>query len=302
MSLKKSGLALALLATSFAAFGGDHDTHQSGAKGATDPRTFAYSDSTGVTRYGDALSMGNGRFHAYTKTLWNGMPGAIGVEFSAATLNNLPHEEPTDGANCWDNNGDDEIDLEAECAGGHGRTLFFDTNLTPFKSITINWEPHGHVPADVYDKPHFDFHFYMMGNTQRNLIAVGPCDGVTNCAQRARSSLPVPAKYVHPDFFNTTLVYTRMGNHYADGTSPEFHGLGFSQTFILGTHEGHITFYEPMVSLDYLLSKPNECVAVKQPAAFEKAGFYPTQYCMRFNANRNSYTVSLEAFRFRVAG
>ncbi|UUZ55880.1 FAD-dependent monooxygenase [Massilia sp. H-1] len=69
---------------------------------------------------------------------------------------------------------------------------------------------------------------------------------------------------MHPDMFNTNLVYAHMGNHYADGKSPEFNGGSFTHTFILGAFDGGITFYEPMLTKEYLQSEPDQCTPIKQ--------------------------------------
>lgn len=252
------------------------------------------------TTYGDVLALGNGRLKSYVAKKSDGTIHAIGVEFHKSTLVNLP-DEHNDGLNCWDSNGDNDIDLEAECSGGHNRTLKFPANPTPFNHISIDWEPHGHVPADVYDIPHFDFHFYMISQITRNLIGVGPCFGTINCGIYEKAIVPVAPNYIHPDFFNTKLAFSRMGNHWADKTSPEFNGQPFTHTFILGSFNGSLTFQEPMVSLPYLLTKPSQCTAIKQPAQYQKAGLYPMKYCIRFNNLEDKYTVSLEDFRNRQA-
>jgi len=250
-------------------------------------------------RYGDSASMGNGRFTAYTKISPKGKPEAVGVEFHESTLQNLPHHPLNDGKTCLDLNRDDQIDDHDECVGGHSRTLYFDPNPSQFKSITINWEAHGHVPAQVYDRPHFDFHFYTIPDTERLAVITGDCPGLTNCAIEAKAKNPVAPQYVHRDMFNTNLVYAHMGNHYADATAPEFNGGTFTNTFILGTFDGRITFYEPMMSKDYLDSKPDDCLPVKQPAAVQTDGWYPTQYCTRYNEKNKTYRISFESFTYR---
>lgn len=282
MDIVKMGPAFVLVATSMAssiaAFASDNDDE------------------------GDRLSLGYGYFEAFVKTSESGEPQAIGVKFPESTLENLPVVEETDGSTCFDIDGNDEIDINEECVGGHARTLYFNNNLSPLKNITINWEPHGHIPVDVYDKPHFDFHFYIISDIKRKQIATGPCmPGLINCTQLVQAAVSIPEQYVHPDFFNTGLAFAHMGNHYVDGTSPEFNGESFTHTFILGSFGGHITFYEPMVSLEYLQSKPDSCIAIKQPDAFDTTGYYPTEYCIRFNKHKKVYTVSLEDFKYQVA-
>jgi hypothetical protein len=62
-----------------------------------------------------------------------------------------------------------------------------------------------------------------------------------------------------------------------------------------------MTFYEEMLTRDYLASRPNRCNPIKQPAAVAVSGYYPTQSCVRFDASRNEHTVSLEQFQHREA-
>lgn len=293
MTIQSTCTTLALLAatTSAYAHGGDADAPLGQGNGAK-----------GHIVYGDAAAIGKGRYHSYVRTAPNGQVAAVGVKFAKATLDGLPMHPVTDAKTCFDLNNDNELDLHDECAGGHARTLYFPANATPFKSITINWEPHGHVPADVYDRPHFDFHFYMVSDIERLKIIPGTCPGLVNCAVAAKAAIPIPAKYVHPDMFNTNLVYAHMGNHYADGTSPEFNGKTFTHTFILGSFAGKPTFYEPMVAADYLKTQPNQCTPIKQPHAFAAAGWYPTEYCIRFDKQHQLYDVSLQGFQYRKAG
>ena len=114
----------------------------------------------GTTALGDKLAFGNGAYETFYHLDAHGAPVSLGVSFNTETLEDLPggHDEPPhDGKTCYDLDGNDEIDPHTECVGGHSKTLHFGDNPTPFNSITINWEPHGHVPAGVYDKPHFDF-------------------------------------------------------------------------------------------------------------------------------------------------
>jgi hypothetical protein len=279
------------------------NTAQAQAEAEADDPTEAAEASSQLGRpiYGDRISLGAGHIRTFQRHYRDGTPYAIGVRFPGSTLTKLP-TAPNDGLNCWDLNGDNQVDLHDECSGGHNRILFFNTNNTPFKWISVDWEPHGHVPEDIYGARHFDFHFYMTDIVDRNKIAVGPCmPGTINCAQYQEAIRPVAPQYIHPDFFNTQLAFSRMGNHWADRTSPEFHGQAFTHTFILGSYDSKITFYEPMVSLDYLKSKPSQCSPIKQPARFQSAGYYPTEYCIRYNSAIDMYTVALQKFVKRSA-
>ena len=90
-----------------------------------------------------------------------------------------------------------------------------------------------------------------------------------------------------------------MGNHLIDLTGPEFNGQRFTRSWIYGMYDGRITYYEEMLSRDYLLSKPDRCHPIKAAAGVDQAGYYPTSSCVRYDAARDSYTVSIEDFVLR---
>lgn len=258
----------------------------------------------GTTLLGDKLAFGDGAYRAYSRLDANGIPQSVGVIFHEDTLQGMPGgegEPPHDGKTCFDVDDNNDIDLHSECVGGHSKTLHFGDNATPFSSITINWEPHGHIPAGVYDKPHLDFHFYAISQTERNLVTPGPCPGLMNCAQEQEAIVPVPEQYIHPDYMNTQLAFAHMGNHYVDSLSPELNGGDYTHTFILGAYDGRITFYEPMITREFLLTQPNSCFPIKQPQAFQESGYYPETYCIRYNPWLEHYKVSLEDFRYQQA-
>jgi hypothetical protein len=93
-----------------------------------------------------------------------------------------------------------------------------------------------------------------------------------------------------------------MGNHLLDSQSPELKdSLPFTRTFIYGAYEGELIFWEPMITLDMLKQTRYSCWAISQPDGFRKAGYYPTQYCVRED-QRGGRTVSLEGFRYATEG
>jgi hypothetical protein len=95
-----------------------------------------------------------------------------------------------------------------------------------------------------------------------------------------------------------------MGDHLLDSAAPELADppqAEFTHSFIYGAYDGHIIFYEPMITHDFLLNQPDECKAVSLPAAWETSGYYPTEYCIRYRAESQETTVSLEKFVYRQA-
>ncbi len=95
-----------------------------------------------------------------------------------------------------------------------------------------------------------------------------------------------------------------MGDHLIDSKTPEMapnKPKPFTHTWIFGAYDGQITFYEPMITRAFLLSRPTGCHPIKRPKAWKRAGYYPALYCIRYSEQHKSYTVSLEAMAFRPA-
>ena len=77
--------------------------------------------------------------------------------FSASSLYALP-TAPSDGHRCFDaNNKDGVIDVATGMLGlararpSHSHEASRRPNV-PFKWALVNWNPHGHIPACVWDK------------------------------------------------------------------------------------------------------------------------------------------------------
>lgn len=260
----------------------------------------------GARVLGTPSNLGNGTVASYAEFDESGAPKAIGVVFSAGALNALP-TAPSDGHRCFDANHDGVIDLATECSAWHERVLPVPSEAgrrsdVPFKWALLNWNPHGHPPPGVFDKPHFDVHFYM--EPIENIFAIqrGTCGPeLVRCDQFALATRPVPGNYVPPNFRDLGIAAPAMGNHLLDPTTHEFHGKPFKRHWIYGVYDGRVIFYEEMVALSYMTSKPDVCFPIRSPDAVAKAGYYPTRSCVRYAPGKDEYTVSIEDFVLRKA-
>lgn len=251
-------------------------------------------------------SVGKGTVSSYAEFDKNGDPKAIGLVFQAGALDGLPSVH-SDGHHCFDHNNDGKIDLDKECFGAHEWVIPLPSEAArhseiPFKWVGLNWTPHGHLPPGVYDLPHFDVHFYI--DPIENVFAIksGPCGPeFVGCDQFKLATRPLASNYMHSDFKNVDAVAPAMGNHLVDTTGPEFNKQKFTQTWIYGVYDGRVTFYENMLTREYLLSQPTTCLPLKMPPAVGVRGYYPTQSCIRYLAEANEYTISMEGFVLRDA-
>jgi hypothetical protein len=107
-----------------------------------------------------------------------------------------------------------------------------------FQNAVINWNPHGHPPAHIYDVP----------------------------------------------------------QHFVLASAPEFHGQPFTATPIYGFWNGHLAFVEGMVTTAYLTSRQSMTQFLRQPAAVDKPGYYPTSWQIAHNAAIHTTTVAFDGF------
>ncbi|MER8182264.1 hypothetical protein [Kitasatospora sp. NPDC094015] len=253
---------------------------------------------------GTPQRLGEGLVQTYGQ-LDGDRPLAVGIRYSERALDGLP-TTMTDGHHCFDADGDGRTDPATECLPNHEYVLplphaVLDLPGMPLKWALLNWNPMGHPPYGVYDRPHFDNHFYLQPKAERDAIRPGPCRAVINCADAATATRPVPPEYLPEGYQNHNLTEVAMGNHLSDPDAAEWHGAPFTKTFVYGSYDARITFLEPMVALAALREAPTageagDCAPIKQPAAWQVPGWYPRTYCVRHRTDDRSYTVSLEDF------
>ncbi|AKU89950.1 hypothetical protein [Vulgatibacter incomptus] len=225
--------------------------------------------------YGDSATVGGAKVRTYVVLIKDKaaignhkVPVELGIEIPESALRNLPSQE-----RMW--------------------VLYFPNQAWNMRLqyMMLDWNPSGH-PPEMYQLPHFDFHFYMQDLAE--VMRIGPNDferGVTD----------VPAQFVPRDYVNVGAFEPQMGNHLIDFTSPEFAPGGlFTRTFIYGSFDGKVTFYEPMITLDSLARTPNACLPIKQPQAWAESGYYPTRYCTSFDPRTRTYRVSISDFVYRT--
>lgn len=257
-----------------------------------------------------------GELVCYARLNDAGDPEEIGYKFKLAMLDKLPKEMNKDSIQ-FDINGNGKIEIDitknpplVEFLGDYSVRLDLPEELQgrediPFTFLRFDWNPMGHPPMG-WMTPHSDFHFYMVPQSEMDAIEPGPLPHVISEASHAKAMLSVPPKYLGKGFVDTDPPSTvgGMGNHLIDETTPEImdpkmHKMTY--TWIYGTYGGHVTFWEPMISSEFLNTKTDAVVDIKLPEAYEKAGWYPTKYAIRHHAD-GTCTVGLEGFVKRAAG
>lgn len=225
------------------------------------------SDSTApaaVTEIdGPSVTVAGGSAHTYVMRSDTGVT-SVGVALNDAVLAALPDTNAT-----W------ELPLPASAS------------VAPWDHAELDWNAHGHPPLNIYGVPHFDFHFYTITPSAQMAIVGGP------------DATPVAAQFIPTDYQSQVVAVPMMGVHWADTLSAEYHGHTFDKTLIYGFYNGSMVFVEPMITLAYLQTHPNASAPVKQAAAVQLAGRYPTSYSVRYDAAHQLTRVAIDSLRTR---
>lgn len=241
-----------------------------------------YSRHSGHTskikfRIGDWTALGDG-FAVVWYYERNDQPEHIGITFTPGSMDNLvPMEDPNNPFATWY-----VLNLPEE-------TL----EHTMFDYLLFNWNPMGHPPHGIYTVPHFDFHFYMQSNEERLMIPPYEVD--------PSGFLDAPTSdYFPPTYFMEPGGVPQMGAHWVDSESPEWNDDPFGYTFIYGSYEGKVTFYEPMITKEILEdSEENPVVTeILQPEKVQYLDyFYPEKYNI-FGTADGSIHVTISDFEY----
>ncbi|MWV40589.1 hypothetical protein [Natrialba sp. INN-245] len=255
------------------------------------------------THWGESVAVDGGEVRTYATTNRADELSSLGVHVDGNALEAFDEDE------------------------SHFRLNFPTVDTRQFEFLGFDYTPSGHPPEEIYDVPHFDIHFYMVGEREIENISGGPL-----------GEMPLPflgiAAYDIPDdqfpegyeFEQVRFIVTEMGEHLLDATAPEFHGDNFAHTYVYGAYdpsidpenpddttsmplgpegedvdvpvygtgsEGEITFVEPMITTEFLREDLSEAVSVE--VATPETGDYPTAYAIKPDGEGGAF-VSLEGF------
>jgi hypothetical protein len=219
----------------------------------------------------DETTLHGGKAWTSAKVDKDGKPLSVSIVVNDAALNSVPVGQPSDHMSPQNN----LLIPVSEKSG------------TPFKFVMLNWNSSGHEPDNVYTLPHFDFHFYTSNQT----------DVMTYMDETKLNAEP-SAAYIPANHISGPGV-PMMGKHYIDATTPELHGETFTQTFLYGSYDSKVVFWEPMITLNFLKNTNNFERALPQPLKFQQAGFYPTK--MKIKRHDGVTEISLTDFVSRQA-
>jgi hypothetical protein len=111
-----------------------------------------------------------------------------------------------------------------------------------------------------------------------------------------------PAGYMPDTYFPTPGGVPGMGKHWLDMNAPELRGIPFTKTFIYGSYDGKVIFYEPMITRATLMEGKDCTLPFGVPTMFSPTNkWYPTHYNIRTDSKTGEIIVSLSEFVWRGA-
>lgn len=221
------------------------------------------------TFYSSTLPVGNGVARAWITENKNGEPISVGIKLSEKALQNLPVNTTQ-----------------------YVFTLPKNKGQNFFTHVLFDWNPLGHEPAEIYDVPHFDIHFYTISNEDRLKIPFLTPENLDTPPASQFDILPA-SQYIPTFYIPLPGLVPEMGAHWVNFTSPELNGYPFTHTMIWGSYNGEFIFWEPMITLDYLLSKPDATFPISQPEKYQKDGWYANEYKISYSTSPKEYNISL---------
>jgi hypothetical protein len=244
----------------------------------SEPKRWSVAANGDNTFLGETRALGLGIVKTYVITDSNRNPKEVGIRLTPATLDGLPKDDPVPMQHIV-------IDFPEEA------------KPTIFYHIMMNWYSHGRKPAELFGEPHFAFHFYTVPEAE--VHAIDPK------GSPAQAGHLLDAQYAPKDFIPepgppAEKAVPMMGLHWLDSTR-EF-GPGkdeFKEVFVNGSWDGKLIFLEPLATRKWMLTKPNFSAEIKQPAAYQRDGLYPTTYGIRYDESLNEYVISLSGLTMR---
>ncbi|WP_072813568.1 DUF5602 domain-containing protein [Rhodococcus zopfii] len=226
---------------------------------------------------GPAHPVGAGNARTYVTVDADGSPTTIGVRLDAAALDELP-------GGLLPSTEDYVLELPEQA------------DATAFDHVTLDWNSHGHNPEHGFDVPHFDVHFYLLDRATVDAI-----DPLVPGYVQAATTLPdpryVPAGYA-PGGDPLMATVPGMGLHWLD-TADSGHHL--TETVLYGTWDGRQAFVEPMMSREWLASRPQLHEPLPQPEAYQRSALHPTTYSVWWDEAAQMYTIELGGLAMRHA-
>lgn len=174
-------------------------------------------------------------------------------------------------------------------------------STTAFNHVMFNWNSHRHQPVELFGKPHFDIHFYMVDMATVAGIDPNKPDFATRAAHLSDWKY-IPRDYVTPPGSPAENTVPAMGLHWIDATEGFEPGkYDFKQSSSTGRGTAHTRLSNQMMAREWMLTKQAVQKDIKQPQAYQRSGYLPTTYRVHYDDQAKEYSISLGGMITRYA-
>lgn len=181
---------------------------------------------------------------------------------------------------------------------------------TGIDHVSIDFNPCGHPPVDVFTIPHYDLHLYLVDPDYRKCMTCETIPGAPVCNPGGQST---PSGQ---GFFNAATIMAGpdatklanmpsgfeyqagdsvplMGGHAWDSSQqPSGENPWINPIWIMGPYDGTIVDYEPMIPLSFIQGNIDNVYEENLSYAGQTINNLPNKYTVAYNATSAFFTVT----------
>jgi len=182
--------------------------------------------------------------------------------------------------------------------------------VTTVDHISLDYNPCGHPPANVFTVPHYDVHIYMISPEQRTCMTCDMIPDAPICnpflqttksgkaffnaatVQPSGQLSNMPANFSFGLYDNVPL----MGGHsWNPSTQPDLTvGTWTDPYWLMGSYDGGITNYEPMIPLSFITGTEDKYYEEELEYVGQTIDQLPTKYTVMYDHISGFTTISIE--------
>jgi len=236
----------------------------------------------------------------------------VNIKDAGLTIPNQAADCLSEVENCVDQKGDAVSCLNEQ------RNLYEISNMfkdhTGFNHVGLDYSPCGHPPTGVFTIPHLNFHFFRATPHEREISTCKMIPGAPVCDFPGSGS-PSPvqstpsgrAYFVQSHDLDTDKV-ANMPSTFSSNLSTAVAGEGVhawdfdkvtdqnnwtEPLLIIGTYDGNIRFWEPMVPLTFLMGSQNEFYEEHITYEAQTIMELPSSYSVAYDAASGLTTLTM---------
>lgn len=185
-------------------------------------------------------------------------------------------------------------------------------DATGLDHISIDFNPCGHPPMDVFTIPHYDLHLYKVSPEFRTCMTCDKIPGAPVCDPGGQSTsngkafLNVGTIVAGPDAgkisnfpdgfeFGVADMVPLMGTHSWDVSQAPINGNSWVEpVWVMGTYDGNVADVEPMIPLSFMTGNDDKSYEETLTYVGQTMNELPNKYHVSYDSESGFVTFSME--------